>query len=78
MDKSRDKSLQFSDLDTSFILTPAPPIISSISPSEAPALQSIFSPEQLSYIQLLQQQIPGLPSLPGLQSLSPQAWMTFN
>ena len=32
------------------------------------ALQSILTPDQLSYLQLLQQQLPGLQGLPSLPS----------
>ena len=75
-----DDPLGFSDIDSSFVLTPSPPVLSSLTPTpsipepsvislpDPESLQKLFSPEQLSYIQLLQKQIPGLP----LQSLPPQ------
>ena len=77
---NRDDPLGFSDIDSSFVLTPSPPVLSSRTPTpsipepsvislpDPESLQKLFSPEQLSYIQLLQKQIPGLP----LQSLPPQ------
>ena len=75
-----DDPLGFSDIDSSFVLTPSPPVLSSLTPTpsipepsvislpDPASLGNLFSPEQLSYIQLLQKQIPGLP----LQSLPPQ------